>query len=55
MKQSLRTIYDDLACRFVEWFGAESFIQGHVLKPGRWTMDDGRWTIDDGLIYFINY
>ena len=23
----LRTIYDDLACRFVEWFGAESFIQ----------------------------
>ena len=24
---TLRTIYDDLACRFVEWFGAESFIQ----------------------------
>ena len=21
---------------------------GHVLKPGRWTMDDGRWTMDDG-------
>ena len=29
---TLRRIYDDLACRFVEWFGAESFIEDGMMQ-----------------------